>query len=64
MKKLTKKNLNQCIDLLREFIEETGSTQGKKGVAILALEHLQQITAGEKSDATLETNCTERPRAI
>jgi len=54
MRRLKNENLDQCFSLLREYIDE-GPFNNKKGAAILALDHLQKITAGTDSqDAPLE----------
>jgi hypothetical protein len=58
MSHLKDESLKKCISLLREFIHE--SPAGKKGTAMLALEHLQKITAG--TDTPVMT-CATRPRA-
>ena len=48
MSQLKNENVTKCVSLLREFIEEASVQGNKKGVAILALNHLQKITAGAK----------------
>jgi len=45
MSRLKIENVNKCISLLREYIEET-SLENRKEIAILALNQLQTITAG------------------
>jgi hypothetical protein len=45
MSHLKNENVNQCFSLLREYLNE-GPSNNKKGAAILALDHLQKITAG------------------
>ncbi|NIM17959.1 MAG: hypothetical protein GTO45_38690 [Candidatus Aminicenantes bacterium] len=55
---LKDESLKKCVSLLREFIHE--SPTGKKGTAMLALEHLQKITAG--TGGSIRT-CATRPRA-
>jgi hypothetical protein len=45
MSHLKNENLNKCFSLLREYLNE-GPSNNKKGAAILALDHLQKITAG------------------
>ena len=47
MKSLKAENAAKCISLLREFIEEASVQGNRKGTAVLALNHLQKITAGE-----------------
>jgi hypothetical protein len=61
MSHLKKENLNKCVSLLREFIDESLLEDNKKGTAILALEHLQRITAGKTLEAAPQ--CYSRPRA-
>lgn len=46
MGRLKVENLNQCVSLLREFIDESPEADNKKGIAKLALEQLEKITAG------------------
>lgn len=60
MTDLKKQNVDKCFALLREFIDEVDSRKGKKGSAILALDQLQRISAGEKGRAPL---CLGRPRS-
>ena len=45
MNNLKNESLNKCFSLLREYLED-GPANEKKGGAVLALNHLQQITAG------------------
>lgn len=45
MSHLKTENVNKCISLLRDYIEETSLNNGKE-IAILALNQLQTITAG------------------
>jgi len=66
MSHLKNENLNKCFSLLREYLNE-GPANNKKGSAILALEHLQKITAGTDSQgaslgSTSALFCTGRPR--
>jgi hypothetical protein len=49
MSQLKTKNLKKCFSLLKEFIEETPSMNNKKGLAVMALNQLQKITAGTGS---------------
>lgn len=46
MSKLKSESLNKCIEILRECIDEE-MHGGKKGIAVLALNQLQTITAGD-----------------
>jgi hypothetical protein len=68
MKRLQKENVKKCFFLLREFIEETPSVSNKKGLAVLALKQLQNITAGTGFGETGSTvtdpdpGCHEVPR--
>jgi hypothetical protein len=48
MNHLKNENVNKCFSLLREYLNE-GPFNNKKGAAILALDHLQRITAGSDS---------------
>jgi hypothetical protein len=45
MSNLKAESLNKCVSLLREFIDESGDGS-KKGIAALALNQLERITAG------------------
>jgi hypothetical protein len=49
MGRLKVENLNKCVSLLREFVEESSEANNKKGIAKLALEQLEKITAGGES---------------
>ncbi len=64
MSNLKTKNSNKCFSILREFIDEVQSSN-KKGVAILALNQLQEITAGDGGGTTTNSgpSCSGRPRA-
>ncbi|UCH93730.1 MAG: hypothetical protein JSV88_26160 [Candidatus Aminicenantes bacterium] len=46
MGSLKAENLKKCVSLLREFIDESSEANNKKGIAKLALDQLQRITAG------------------
>ena len=70
MSHLKNENVNKCFSLLREYLDE-GPSNNKKGAAILALDHLQKITAGTDSqgaspDSSVpeasDSRCTGRPR--
>ncbi len=71
MKKLTQKNIEKCFSVLKEFIAEANSKNKEKNMAVLALDHLQHITAGigtttgdeNNGGSQLEVNCIDRPRA-
>ena len=54
MNSLKTENAVKCFSLLREFIEEATTLSNKKGVAVLALNHLQKITAGTIPGESLE----------
>ena len=59
MSRLKTENLRQCVSLLREFIEGAGSPGERKEIAILALNQLQNVTAGTNSPTF---SCTYKPR--
>jgi hypothetical protein len=61
MSHLKKEIADKCISLLREYIDEA-SLSSKKESAILALNQLQKITAG--NDPTPQLACSSRPRII
>ena len=75
MSNLKKENVTKCFSLLREFIDAVDQQDSKKGIAVLALNQLQNITAGkggsDDSDVPLppelqpqlESTCTDKPRA-
>ena len=64
MNHLQNENISQCFSLLREYINKT--RMGKTtGAAILALEHLQKITAGQNQSyrtESFELACNGAPR--
>jgi len=61
MSHLKKEMVDKCLSLLREYIDEA-SLSSKKESAILALNQLQKITAGN-NDPTPQFSCTYKPRA-
>jgi hypothetical protein len=55
-------NMEKCVSLLREFIEDAPSMTGKKEIAVLALNQLQRISAGSDNTTNyLIPGCTGRP---
>jgi len=60
MGKLKKDNLNVCLSILKEFVDDSSSQENQKERAILALEQLQRITAGVDG---ADIFCLGRPRA-
>lgn len=65
MTKLKKENVKKCVSLLREYVEESSALDIKKERAILALDHLQKITAGTDSAIAIGVVsffCLGRPR--
>jgi len=60
MSRLKKENAKKCFSLLEEFIQHSQEEKNKKGAALLALGHLQRITAGAVPPSA---NCYYRPRA-
>ncbi len=70
MSRLKNDNLKKCFSLLREFIEDSPAPGSRKGIAVLALEQLQRITAGAdaygNNGATIEPDpspsCHDIPR--
>lgn len=61
MSHLKKETLNQCFSLLREFIHKASDQNNRKGVAIMALNQLERVTAG--TTETLDTICIDTPLA-
>ena len=47
MRHLKRNNSKKCFSLLREFVEESGAVDNKKGIAILALDQLQRAKRGQ-----------------
>ena len=45
MKSLKAENVEKCFNMLRQFIDKASTKDGREG-AVLALNHLQKITAG------------------
>ena len=67
MSKLKKDNVKKCVSLLREFVEESSSHDSQKQRAILALNQLQKITAGNDSGVAIgEVSflCLGRPQIM
>ncbi len=65
MSQLKKENLEKCVSLLREFFEESAALDNKKQRAVLALNQLQKITAGNDTaivGGAVFFNCLGRPR--
>jgi len=63
MSKLKDENLQKCVSLIREFIEESSTKGNKKEIAILALNQLQRISAGSDPQYPNGPVCMDRPRA-
>jgi hypothetical protein len=70
MSNLKHDSVNKCFSLLREYIDE-GPGSSKQEIARLALNQLQEITAGTgatgsandgSTQANSDTSCTGRPR--
>ncbi len=67
MSKLKKENVKKCVSLLREFVEESSSHDSQKQRAILALNQLQKITAGNDPGVAIgEVSffCLGRPQVM
>jgi hypothetical protein len=47
---LQNENIKKCVSLLQEFMDEAEGNSSKKGMAILALDQLLRISAGEVTD--------------
>ncbi len=62
MGRLKTGNLKKCVSFLKEFIEESSEADDKKGIAKLALEQLEKITAGtEPLDTFFACDIAARP---
>ena len=61
---LKKENMKKCFSLLRQFIDEASVQDNKKGAAVLALSHLQKITAGQDlmDPGASASMCVDTPR--
>jgi hypothetical protein len=64
MSRLKQDNVKKCVSLLREFIEGTQAANNRKATAVLALNQLQEITAGTPPDPRLACNDTPRVDGI
>lgn len=62
MSNLKKENVSKCVSLLREFIDGADSQNSNKGIAVLALDQLERITAGATDESP--SACTDIPRAL
>ena len=49
MSGLKAEDVKKCVSLLREFIQESQALTDKKEIAVVALNHLQEITAGKNA---------------
>lgn len=61
MGRLKVENLNKCVSLLREFVDESSEANNKKEIAKLALEQLEKITAGTEPMGTFACDIADRP---
>lgn len=62
MGNLKSENVKKCFSLLREFIKEAEALSNQKGIAILALNHLQNTIAGKDSPGASLRLCMDIPR--
>jgi hypothetical protein len=62
MSGLKEENIKKCVTLLREFINGPRQENRDKKVALLALDQLQKITAGQNKDV-MAPQCYSKPRA-
>ncbi len=61
MTNLKSETVNKCFSLLREYIEETSGVNNNKGVAVMALNQLERVTAGTREKP--DSQCSETPLA-
>ena len=62
MRHLKRNNVKKCFSLLREFVEASGAVDNKKEIAILALEELNRVMAGDEvTSNNSELSCLGRP---
>ncbi|MCP5104258.1 MAG: hypothetical protein GY950_12800 [bacterium] len=59
MNNLKNETLNKCFSLLREFINDTSPANNRKGLAALALNQLERVTAGTAENS----DCLDTPLA-
>ena len=59
MKNLKDVTVTRCLDLLGNFINESQGMDNNKGLAVLALNQLKRVTAGNSGDPL----CIESPQA-
>jgi len=65
MSHLSRENINKCVSLISDFIEQSKADSERKGAAVLALRHLQQITAGTGNEGDVANVADEGgPRCI
>jgi hypothetical protein len=63
MDNLKAESIKNCFSLLRGFIEEVQVLADQKGIAILALNHLQKIMAGtDPPPGSSLASCVDTPR--
>ncbi len=56
MSQLRNENFKKCVSLLQEFIDGSNDSDAQKGIAALALNQLQMITAGERKEKNEPTD--------
>ena len=56
MSSLKAENVKKCVSLLRDFIRESQALTNKKEIAVVALNHLQKITAGKNDGDSSNKN--------
>ncbi len=63
MSQLKQANLKKCYSFLKDFINDSGVEDNKKGFAVMALNQLRQITAGDGLNATTNSGpkCLTQP---
>lgn len=61
MSHLKNNNLKKCFFLLRDFVEASTAEEHKKGTAILTLNQLQKIIAGDGVIDGSGDSCNGRP---
>ena len=61
MGRLKVENLKKCVSFLKEFIDESSEADNKKGIAKLALEQLEKITAGIEPLGAFACDIAARP---
>ncbi len=67
MNNLKNENFENCLSLLKDFVNHAAASEYRKRKAILALQQLQHIVAGDNNESSLfihDTTCNSMPMGI